>query len=101
MAVRPRQVNAETLKAILEKEAKQGNRIVNEKKNIWAGLGNRAGLHSYLSECLSEKWTKSGLRFLMKVDKLAVAGTHFVVQEFRNIDRLRGRWIEVMDLEVI
>ena len=73
--------------------AKDGNRIVANSKTIWAGLGNRSGLHSYADTLIYEKWKKSGSRFEKKVEKLSCEKIE--IQQFRNINRDRGRWITV------
>ena len=84
--------------------AKYGDRVLfideNGKKfKIWAGLGNRSGLHSYASTLIREKWEKNGERFINKVEKKAQQTGTFVVQEFQNINRDRGRWVTIKTIE--
>jgi hypothetical protein len=77
----------------LRSSAEYGYRIVCNGKTIWAGLGNRSGLHSYANTILYEKWNKLGVRFLTKVEKLIREGaTEFEIHDFRNINRDRGVW---------
>jgi hypothetical protein len=66
---------------------------------IWAGLGNRAGLHSYADTILREKWLKSGPRFVKKLDALP-AGATVCVFDYRAINRDRGRWVCVRTFKV-
>ena len=35
--------------------AEHGNRVTVAGKNIWAGLGNRSGLHSYADKMIRDK----------------------------------------------
>jgi hypothetical protein len=72
--------------------AEEGNRVTVAGKNIWAGLGNRSGLHSYADELTSEKWGKSGDRFAKKIMNLP-AGTEVELKRFQNTDRDRGKWV--------
>lgn len=66
-------------------------------KTLWAGLGNRAGLHSFQFTLLREKWQKSGARMLKRLGNLP-EGTVINVLAFHNIDRDRGRWVKVMEV---
>ena len=82
----------------LARYARDGVRLVyypdgegSKPKTLWAGLGNRAGLHSFATTILEEKWTKSGARFKTKIAKLP-RGTRVVCLDFRNTTRDRGRW---------
>lgn len=61
-------------------------------KTIWAGLGNRSGLHSYIPIAISERWNKSHKLFLKRIAEMP-AGTVVEVHTFVNINRDRGRWI--------
>ena len=72
--------------------AEEGNRVTVAGKNIWPGLGNRSGLHSYGDELISKKWAKSGERFTKKIDNLP-AGTEVELKRFKNISRDRGKWV--------
>ena len=72
--------------------AEEGNRVTVNGKNIWAGLGNRAGLHSYADELINDKWYKSGERFTKKVDKLP-AGTEVELKRYQSTSRGKGRWV--------
>ncbi len=72
--------------------AEEGNRVTVAGKNIWPGLGNRSGLHSYADEAIREKWLKSGDRFAKKIDNLP-AGTEVELKRFKNINRDRGKWV--------
>lgn len=83
-------------KAQLANYARDGYRITYtavgapKPKTLWAGLGNRAGLHSFSSTVLANKWAKSGASFLRRIDSLEQGVIN--VQEFRNVSRDRGRW---------
>lgn len=72
--------------------AEEGNRVTVAGKNIWPGLGNRSGLHSYGDELTSKKWAKSGERLAKKIDGLP-AGTEVELKRFKNINRDRGKWV--------
>jgi len=74
----------------------EGNKIVVKSKKtppttIWAGLGNRSGLHSYANTVLSDKWKKSGNNFMKKLDAYPT-GTVFEIHRFANVTRDRGTW---------
>lgn len=60
-------------------------------KTLWAGLGNRSGLHSFADTLCRDKWDKSGERFLKRLRKLP-AGTVITVHDYHNTNRDRGRW---------
>lgn len=60
-------------------------------KTLWAGLGNRAGLHGYVSVVLSQKWEKSGPSFVKRLRSLEDGV--LTVLDFRNITRDRGKWV--------
>ena len=66
-------------------------------KRFGGGLGNRSGLHSYADTVLREKFEKSGPRF---EKKLATLKGKVTVFDFRNIDRDRGRWLEVNEIKL-
>lgn len=72
--------------------AEEGNRVTVAGKNIWAGLGSRAGLHSYADEVINDKWYKSGERFTKKVMNLP-AGTEVELKRFQSSSRGRGNWV--------
>lgn len=72
--------------------AEEGNRVTIAGKNIWGGLGSRAGLHSYAGEVISDKWSKSGDRFTKKVMNLP-AGTEVELKRFQSSSRGRGNWV--------
>ncbi len=72
--------------------AQEGNRVTVDGKNIWPGLGSRAGLHSYADEMIRDKWQKSGSRFIKKVDNLP-AGTEVELKRFQSTTRGRGKWV--------
>lgn len=79
--------------------AKNGDRIVYDGKTIWSGLGNRSGLHDYANTAIHKKWQESGERLQKKIEELAKKeGATFQTQEFRNIDRDRGRWIPIQTM---
>jgi len=93
----------EQLLRILENLARDGYRMRiqtgGKDTNLWAGLGNRSGLHGFASTLLLGKWDKSGERMLKKASKLA-PGTQIVVYDFRNVNRDRGNWAKVKTLTV-
>jgi len=72
--------------------AEEGNRVTVAGKNIWAGLGSRAGLHSYADEVIDDKWRKSGDRFIKKVMNMP-AGTEVELKRFQSSSRGRGNWV--------
>ena len=82
--------------------ARDGDRLVlvgGPKKplaeaHLWRGLGNRAGLHSFASELLAERWAKGEKRLRRKLERLP-AGSVVEVRTFRNHTRDRGRWVTV------
>jgi hypothetical protein len=96
-------MNMET-KAALINAASNGDRVVftpkgeEKAKTLWAGLGNRAGLHSFACTLIYEKWGKSGERFMKKLDGLG-AGT-LAIQQYRAKTRDAGRWVTVATHEV-
>lgn len=78
--------------AALADYAEDGDRIQIDGKTIYAGFGNRSGLHSYLSTALANtfaKWPRA------KAKLEAGAYNTIDVLTFRNIDRDRGRWIKI------
>ena len=79
--------------------AEEGGRVTVAGKNIWPGLGNRSGLHSYADELTYEKWAKSGDRFAKKVESLP-PGTEVELKRFKNINRDRGRWVTAATVTV-
>jgi len=87
----------------LENAARDGDRVIaiidGKPSVLWAGLGNRTGLHSFASELLSEKWEKSGARFIAKVQALK-PGTAVEILRFRNVTRDRGAWVRAVGLKV-
>ena len=72
--------------------AEEGNRVTIAGKNVWAGLGNRSGLHSYADELTSEKWGRSGDRFTKKIMNLP-AGTEVELKRYQSASRDRGNWV--------
>jgi len=72
--------------------AEEGNRVTVAGKNIWVGLGNRSGLHSYADELTREKWAKSGDRFTKKIMNLP-AGTEVELKRYQSASRDRGNWV--------
>ena len=72
--------------------AEEGNRVTVAGKNIWAGLGNRSGLHSYADKMIRDKWAKSGERFIKKIMNLP-AGIEVELKRFQPTSRDRGNWI--------
>lgn len=87
-------MKAAQLKRVLIDYAKgEGDRIVIDGKTVWAGLGNRSGLHDFQWTVIREKYEKSGARFEKKLDALLIDGAKVEIHSFRNITRDRGRWI--------
>lgn len=90
--------------SVFKSYARNGFRIrlhledTEKSKTLWAGLGNRSGLHSFADTLLREKWDKSGDRFTKKLEKVfsGLEGGMIEVQDFRNISRDRGRWVTVL-----
>lgn len=80
--------------------AEEGGRVTVAGKNIWPGLGNRSGLHSYANELTYEKWAKSGDRFAKKVENLP-PGTEVELKRFKNINRDRGRWVTAATVTIV
>ncbi len=80
--------------------AEEGNRVTVAGKNIWPGLGNRSGLHSYADDMIREKWYKSGERFAKKLEKLPV-GTEVELKRYKNISRDRGKWVTAGTVTII
>ena len=80
--------------------AEEGNRVTVAGKNIWPGLGNRSGLHSYGDEIIRKKWTKSGDRFAKKVEALPV-GTEVELKRYKNINRDRGKWVTAGTVTIV
>jgi hypothetical protein len=77
--------------------ALDGDRLVlvgDRPKRLWAGLGNRAGLHSFAGELLRERWEKGSERLRRKIEALP-PGSQIEVYEYRNVTRNRGRWVRV------
>tara|TARA_B100000700_G_C14958646_1_gene815267 strand:- start:12 stop:728 length:717 start_codon:yes stop_codon:yes gene_type:complete len=72
--------------------AEEGNRVTVLGKNIWPGLGNRAGLHDYADKEIRNKWDKSGPRFIKKIDQLP-AGTEVELKRYQSTSRGKGRWV--------
>lgn len=97
-------MNVDETKTRLLNAARDGDRVVHvvepKPKTIWGGLGNRAGLHSYAYTVIDDKWKKSSPRFIKKLDKIVKPGERFQIQQFRNINRDRGRWAAVHTIEV-
>jgi hypothetical protein len=77
----------------LKNAAMDGDKIKINGKTVWAGLGNRSGLHSYAEELIREKWDKSGVRFMKSLDDLLRPNTLVEVFMFRNVTRDRGNWV--------
>lgn len=82
---------------LIVREACAGSRVRAGGLTIWAGLGNRAGLHDYAAQLTAERWAKSGSRFTARLLGLP-AGTQLEVLEFRNTTRDRGRWVPVKQI---
>ena len=80
--------------------AEEGGRVRVAGKNIWPGMGNRSGLHSYADEMITKKWMKSGDRFTKKVEALP-AGTEVELQRYKNINRDRGKWITAGTVTIV
>ena len=80
--------------------AEEGGRVTVAGKNIWPGLGNRSGLHSYADEMVREKWYKSGDRFAKKLENLPV-GTEVELKRFKNTNRDRGRWVTAGTVKIV
>lgn len=91
-------------KVIITEHAKQGDRIVYQDKNIWKGLGNRDGLHSYLYTLLEEKWDKSGVRFTNKLQSIMTKDphAHFTIKQYHKPNRaaLVGKWKTIKEIKV-
>ena len=86
----------------LENAAQDGDRVVLAGKKpttLWAGFGNRSGLHGFAFELTQEKWAKSGERFRTKLSGLR-RGARVEVYSFRNINRDRGRWVKTFMVKV-
>ena len=83
--------------------AKDGMRITftpdgaDKPKTLWAGLGNRSGLHSFADTLCHRKWEKSGERMLKRLAKLP-NGTCITLHDYCNISRDRGRWVAYKQL---
>lgn len=88
----------EQIFAISYQARELGNRVVyvlpgeTKEKTLWAGLGNRSGLHSFAETLIREKWEKSGERMLKKLNKLP-PGTSILVFQYRNKTRDKGSWL--------
>ena len=80
--------------------AEEGGRVRVAGKNIWPGMGNRSGLHSYADEMIRKKWDKSGDRFTKKVEALP-AGTEVEPQRYKNINRDRGKWVTAGTVTIV
>jgi hypothetical protein len=63
-------------------------------RTLWAGLGNRSGLHDYAETLLAEKWAKSGDHFQRRLLEMP-RGTKVETWRFSNTTRDRGRWFRV------
>lgn len=85
--------------------ARTGDRIIHIKgtkpSTLWAGLGNRSGLHDFAFTLIREKWEESGERFTKKLDKIVKPGEEFQIQQFSNINRDRGKWVTIQTIQVI
>lgn len=88
---------------IVALEAKYGHRVQLQGKGpakvLWAGLGNRSGLHGYAEELTDAKWAKSGARFMAKVKALP-KGSKLELFVYQNVARDRGRWVFVREVKV-
>ena len=80
--------------------AEEGGRVTVAGKNIWPGLGNRSGLHSYGDELISKKWAKSGDRFAKKIESLP-PGTEVELKRFKNVNRDRGNWVTDSKVKIL
>lgn len=82
----------------LSKWAEDGTRLVlirealGKPVTLWAGLGNRSGLHAYADTVIREKFEKSGPGLRKKLVKL-LDGDVVEIQDFRNKTRDRGNWV--------
>jgi hypothetical protein len=93
----------ESILNTVTRAARSGDRITfhgedtEKPKTLWAGLGNRSGLHGFASELTEEKWARSGERFAKKVKKLlsGLESGQLCILTYRNITRDRGRWVAV------
>lgn len=63
-------------------------------RRLWAGLGNRAGLHSYMFTILHERFVRGRDRLARVLDSLP-DGARVEIHRFRNTSRDRGRWCRV------
>jgi hypothetical protein len=82
--------------ADLEDFAREGDRIMADGKAIYAGFGNRSGLHSYLSTVLADtfkKWPRA------KAKLEAGAFNSLEVLTFKNVNRDRGNWIRIRSIK--
>ena len=84
--------NRENAQRTIVNWAKSGGRVAANGKNIWLGLGNCSGLHSFADTLLREKWEKSGERFEKKLDSMP-SGVSVVLLDFVNVNRDRGNWL--------
>ncbi|MCR4286203.1 MAG: hypothetical protein NUW00_04890 [Candidatus Kaiserbacteria bacterium] len=77
--------------------AQDGDRVIftpvgaEKSKILWAGMGNRSGLHSFASVLLLEKFDVGKDLFTKKLHALG-AGT-VTILVFQNITRDRGKWV--------
>jgi hypothetical protein len=86
-------MNLNNAKRNVTENARSGLRVVINGKTVWAGLGNRSGLHDFQFTVIREKWEKSGERFVKTKVEALKAGDTVEIQWFSNITRDRGRWI--------
>ncbi|MCR4330425.1 MAG: hypothetical protein NUV49_00900 [Patescibacteria group bacterium] len=94
----------------LHAAAQDGDRVIftpvgaEKSKTLWAGMGNRSGLHSFASVLLAEKYEAGKDRFTQKLERLT-SGTLSVL-EFQNVTRCGvytrdgGRWVTVLKFVV-
>lgn len=91
---------------ILASFAKEGDRLVlrageqvGKGTVLWAGLGNRSGLHDYAETVVSNKWDKSGKGLVKKLLDLP-SDAVVDVMTFRNKTRDRGSWVAIRKVTV-
>jgi hypothetical protein len=78
-----------------------GQRLININtgKTLWAGLGNRSGLHSYADVTIREKWEKSGEGLVKKLLTLE-PGTVVEIKGYQNKNRDTGTWVSMRKLTI-
>lgn len=93
-----------TQKSQLIAYAKEGCKIValidDKKTTLWAGLGNRSGLHSFAYTLINEAYEKKSPRFLKRLDKLPSKAT-VEVYAYQNKTRDSGGWKLIDTISVV